>query len=578
MKKLLSIILLIVINTFGFAQSNTNANVSIIQPIPVCTIGQCVDLIADYNPGKATDLYSVSSIPYSQYPYLGGIQFPNHPNGFNDDYWSPAIILPFAFSFYGNCYNQISIGSNGLITFDTTNNTAFSICPYTFNQTIPSSTFPVKNAIYGVYQDLNLNNLAIGQNINYYVSGTAPNRVFVINFNEIPQYLNQVTDFQTSQIILHETTNSIDINVKKRTSLIAWNSGNGVIGIQNLAGTNGISPPGRNTGNWSATNESWRFTPNGTTNSQLSWKKNGVLINSSQNPLNVCPTSASDSYRACVTYLGCNGTNTVVESLPVSPFVQEPQFGIPSNINGCANLPDITFESVNLTINEPIILNSLDLLNFEISYYTTLANAVVGANPIANPINYIVYQNPEIIYVAIENVVTGCRYTKSFQASIYYVYAPSGSSNQNFTQGQTLQNLVVAGTNITWYQNSLIGIPLESNTILVDGTTYYASQTNIYGCQSPQRLPVTVHLTLANDTFLSENLKISPNPVNDIFTVSYSESLKSIDVYNAIGQKIITKKVSEKETKIDLTTYNSGIYFVKVFTETGNKTIKIIKN
>jgi hypothetical protein len=576
MKQLLSIILFIGCVKFSFSQNLVTIN----QPTPICTIGQCVDLTANYSPGKLTDSYTVSSLPYNPFPYSGGTILPNHPSGFNDDYWSPTIIIPFSFSFYGNCYNQISIGSNGLLSFNTSNIPAFSPCAYIFNQTIPNSTFPVKNAIYGVYQDLNINNLAIGQSVNYNVLGVAPNRVFVINFNEIPQYLNQITDFQTSQIILHETTNSIDINVKKRTSLAAWNSGNGVIGIQNSAGTNAISPPGRNTGNWSATNESWRFSPNGIITSQLNWKINGVLINNGQNPLNVCPTSSTDVYTASVNYLHCNGTNTLVESLPVSPFVQAPQFGNPQNIYGCASLPDVAFESINIKVNEPVILNTLNPNDFDINYYTSSNDALNGANPIVNPMNYAVYQNPETIYVGIDNLITGCRYVKSFQASIFYVYAPTGNSNQNFTQGQTLQNLIVngeSGATIRWFANFLIGVSLPPNTLLVDGTTYYASQTNIYGCQSPQKFPVTVHLTLANDSFLSQNLKISPNPVNDIFTVSFSENLKAVEIYNTLGQKIITKNVSDKETKIDLTSQNSGIYFVKVFSETGNTTQKIIK-
>jgi len=34
-----------------------------------------------------------------------------------------------------------------------------------------------------------------------------------------------------------------------------------VLGIQNANGTAGVCPPGRNTGQWTTSNESWRFAP-----------------------------------------------------------------------------------------------------------------------------------------------------------------------------------------------------------------------------------------------------------------------------------------------------------------------------
>ena len=558
-------------------QVSPNASVTIDTSAPVCNVGDCVSLNANYTNSNETDSYTVSSIPYSSFAYSGGTLLPSTDStGLqNDDFWFLTIALPFEFSFYNNCYNQLLIGVNGVITFDTTNHQADGYCDWAYSQTIPNANFPIKNAIYGVYQDIHFANRPVTSNINHYISGTAPNRVFVINYFEIPTFPGQSTNLQTSQIVLHETINVIDVNIKRRDPNLAWNSGNGVVGIQNQAGTSAYFPLGRNTGNWSATNESWRFTPNGVLTSQFTWKRNGIAIGN-QNPITVCYNQPNDVYQASVSYNGC--TTTIAESSVTLDLIPQPAFGTPINIIDCPNLPDVTFNTVDLTINNQIILNGINNPDyFEISYFTSLLDAELGSNQIMFPQNYIPFPNPQTIYARIDNMENGCFKVDTFTVTSNYVSMPTGNSNQNFTQGQTLQNLVINGTNVQWYANQLIGTTLPLTTPLVDGTTYHATQT-INGCESPERLPVTAHLTLANDTFLFQNLKIQPNPVTDIFIVSNQNNLDLVEVYNTIGQTIISKKVNDNQVKVDLSNYNSGVYFVKVYSENQNRTIKIIKN
>jgi hypothetical protein len=68
--------------------------------------------------------------------------------------------------------------------------------------------------------------------------------------------------------------------------------------------------------------------------------------------------------------------------------------------------------------------------------------------------------------------------------------APTGSALQTFCTGATVADLTATGNNIQWYAASTGGTALPSSTALVNGTTYYASQTN-GGCEST-RLAVAV--------------------------------------------------------------------------------------
>lgn len=56
---------------------------------------------------------------------------------------------------------------------------------------------------------------------------------------------------------------------------------------------------------------------------------------------------------------------------------------------------------------------------------------------------------------------------------------PTGNAVQSFNQGATLANMQVTGQNIQWYSGAnknAVSLPLPLNTLLVDGTTYFASQ------------------------------------------------------------------------------------------------------
>lgn len=71
--------------------------------------------------------------------------------------------------------------------------------------------------------------------------------------------------------------------------------------------------------------------------------------------------------------------------------------------------------------------------------------------------------------------------------------APTGAASQQFctTQNPTVALLQAQGTNVFWYTSATGGTALAADTPLVNGATYYATQT-INGCESQTRLAVNV--------------------------------------------------------------------------------------
>ena len=269
---------------------------------------ECTDLTATFLDTGATTSYGVNSIPYDPpFPFTGGT-----PVSVNtDDVWSQIIPLPFDFSFFGTNYTQFLIGSNGVVTFDTNNNPPGGFCNWSFSASVPSPSL-ISGAIYGVYMDIDPSVAGSGV-INYEFFGEAPCRTLVVNFPNIPYYGSACVGMSlTSQIVIYETTNVIEVYVENRASGCSWNSGNAIIGVQNVGGSQGITPAGRNTGDWSASLEAWRFSPNGSSIVDFAWLNEDGDIIGTTTTIEVCPTEEVTTYTARATYNIPSGDPIVV--------------------------------------------------------------------------------------------------------------------------------------------------------------------------------------------------------------------------------------------------------------------------
>ncbi|WP_415793660.1 fibronectin type III domain-containing protein, partial [Flavobacterium saliperosum] len=82
--------------------------------------------------------------------------------------------------------------------------------------------------------------------------------------------------------------------------------------------------------------------------------------------------------------------------------------------------------------------------------------------------------------------------------------------------------------------------------------------------------------SLSTGSFDSASFKAYPNPVKDVLNLSYSSEISSVEVYNMLGQKVITKNLNVAQGQIDMSNLTSGNYIVKVTSEGLTKTIKVV--
>lgn len=139
---------------------------------------------------------------------------------------STNIDIPFNFTYYGNEYNQTMVCSNGWITFNLTD----TVCSWSLGN-VPDSSI---DGYYGILsflgKDLDQDNG--GENV-YETLGTAPNRMFVVEFWDVGNW-NPTGNPKTGEIILYEGSNNIKMQWKELPDYPD------AVGIENDNGTWGI--------------------------------------------------------------------------------------------------------------------------------------------------------------------------------------------------------------------------------------------------------------------------------------------------------------------------------------------------
>ncbi len=312
MKRILSFLLILPAIAIAFpltAQTTACPDVTASPDTTMCGTG-CATITAVPQGTVGTTSYGVSSIPFSPFPTNGSNQILINI----DDVWSGVIPMPFCFEFFGQTYNSILIGSNAIVTFDLTQ--ANGYCQWPINNAIPSALNPM-NSIMAPFHDIDPSVPNSGTDINWEVYGTAPCRQFVISWDSVPMFsCNNI--IASSQLVLHETTNIIDVYLDEKPVCSSWNAGAAILGIQDATGTTAYFPPGYNyPAQWTASNEGWRFTPTGASNYTFGWYDMSGNLLSNSTSYQVCPPTTT-SYVAVISNTSCAGNIIATDTVTVT--------------------------------------------------------------------------------------------------------------------------------------------------------------------------------------------------------------------------------------------------------------------
>jgi len=139
------------------------------------------------------------------------------PDTVRDDGWIGDVNLGFDFNFYGKNYSTVNIYSNGFLMFGQGIPDPRRVG---FNKggPIPSANVP-NNIIAFAWMDWVPDTLHVKGGIRWARRGDAPNRRFVLQFNNVPEYSKFGTPgILMSQVVLTEGSNEITIYTNTLTS------------------------------------------------------------------------------------------------------------------------------------------------------------------------------------------------------------------------------------------------------------------------------------------------------------------------------------------------------------------------
>lgn len=264
-----------------------------------------------------------------------------------DDCVTGNINIGFNFNYYGNVYSQCRIQTNGIVGFGGLTYTGYS------SFTIPASGNP-NNYIAGLYADLDNR---CGGTIKYKTVGTAPNRKFVVSYENMYTYGSGTSctgdGYANFQIILNED-GSFQVPVSEFTcDFYATTSGIlATQGAENIDGTYAEAVPGRNATDWRCitpvTQDCHLFNPVPCIFQR--WEVNGVTVSTNVN--------YSPSPTVTTTYTGvwncgalvCTDDVTITVNGPTMTATTTPvtSCGTP---NGAVNLTLTGFANGTYTVN-----------------------------------------------------------------------------------------------------------------------------------------------------------------------------------------------------------------------------------
>jgi hypothetical protein len=82
---------------------------------------------------------------------------------------------------------------------------------------------------------------------------------------------------------------------------------------------------------------------------------------------------------------------------------------------------------------------------------------------------------------------------------------------------------------------------------------------------------------LGLDANFIKGFTLYPNPVIDVLNIGAQENLKTIQVFNLMGQQVFQKNINSNKANINLNRLPQGAYFVKITTDKTLKFVKFIK-
>ncbi|NIF04066.1 T9SS type A sorting domain-containing protein [Chryseobacterium sp. Tr-659] len=115
------------------------------------------------------------------------------------------------------------------------------------------------------------------------------------------------------------------------------------------------------------------------------------------------------------------------------------------------------------------------------------------------------------------------------------------------------------------------GTPVAEVTLDADGNTRNATTPDLGSYE------FTAAVMAVNETTKNNKVNFYPNPVLDYLYINNDSRIKDVEVYNISGQRVLSEVINAEKGSVDMRKAPAGTYILKVNTEKGSQSIKVIK-
>ena len=247
-----------------------------------------------------------------------------------------------------------------------------------------------------------------------------------------------------------------------------------------------------------------------------------------------------------------------------------------------------------LDVGNNLILNALScdgnlISSLDLDKNTALTDLNCGSNPLLTSLDITNNTNLTEIWCNSNPLLTSLDLSNNTVLDLFYG-ASTPFTSLDFSKNTALTVLNCGGNQLlslnlkNGNNSSLIAVNASSNFLLQciqvddetaanaaqapydawikDATTFYSED-----CQAA--------LTV-DDELLAQGLSLYPNPVTNILTIDSEIPLTKVEVYSMLGKKV--KEVHSDFKSIPTDNFSNGIYIVRIYSENGLVTKKLIKH
>lgn len=250
------------------------------------------------------------------------------------------------------------------------------------------------------------------------------------------------------------------------------------------------------------------------------------------------------------------------------------------------------FSPSSLT-DEGFNITGIEVLDFEgdgdldvfvaTPFYLLLKNTAINCTPVFSSdsdslcpgdslmISGRYYQAPAMAYDSL-TAASGCDSLHLMELFLY------PTINLSLTQDSTTLFATAGLLNYQWFKNDTLlnGETLDSIQTQPYGSgTYYASTTTLNGCVVFSDTIVVLVSGIGLVETRKWEITLFPNPTSDILSFESQEHIQKIEVFDFTGRRVLSR--SQPQDFIDLSSFNSGVFLVRVHFDGGTVVRRVVR-